>query len=127
MAVDSSVEVARKLFAVFPQMPLELEEGRLRELLNTPPACTVPVSATELGGNLELWPMDWEGGALFKLAQQGEHCRKLQFMLEKALRATWPSGTPSQLLYTPYWNDVGWALPKAVADLLEVNGLEMQR
>jgi hypothetical protein len=44
---------------------------------------------------------------------------ELHIRLQIALQELWPLGRPgSELLYTPYWSNVGFTLPEFVASIL---------
>jgi hypothetical protein len=113
-----SREFADKLFAPFriEDFPADLNASRLEMLLNTQPAVSVPAPASDVGKLSHLWGNQQR--PLFVTEQQGLNAAQLQRRLLYALDASWPSGTPSELLYTAYWMNIGYELPEFAAKML---------
>ena len=117
---DMSREFADKLFAPFKveEFPTDLRDVRLlQRLLGSPAVVPIPVPLQYMTTFGQLW-MDQEH-PLFVSTQQGPTAVDLSLRLAQALKSAWPSGTPSELLYTSYWSSIGFDLPEFAGKLLE--------
>jgi hypothetical protein len=114
-----SVEYADRLFVPFSEaeFPRQLEPLRLQQLLVRSPATLIPVSAQNLNTTRQLWTD--QDHPLFTPATSDQAAGRLWARLIMALDASWPSGMPSELLYTPYWNAIGYDLPEYAGKMLE--------
>jgi hypothetical protein len=90
---------------------------RLQQLLSRWPAEPIPASPAELTLAHQLWTD--RDHPLFRLATSLEPAVRLCHRIIGALTAAWPAGTPSELLYTPYWNAIGYDLPEYAGKMLE--------
>ena len=119
MLPDSSPSVLDQLCAPFPSelFPRHFNPAEITSLLNTPFAASVPVTESEFLQYQPLCPG-------FFRADQTMSAVKLAQRLAEALYKDWPLGTPSELLYTPFWDSVGFQFPKFAGRVVGVSLVE---
>lgn len=111
-AISDSI-VMDAMFAPFEEPALfhTMDAQALHGLLSQPLAARCPVPASQ-------WPhyrLLAEG--LFEL-ESSTTAPRLLSVLGSALHAPWPTGMPSELLYTPFWATVGLGLPEFASSIL---------
>ena len=114
-SVDDSIGVMQALFAPFPDamFPRTLNATALAGLLGTPLACKVPLVQSQYLHANRLFP------DLF-CPQTTISAHDLHPFLITALQASWPKGTPTELLLTTFWDTVGYRLPEFAGEHLGI-------
>ncbi|KAG5181104.1 hypothetical protein JKP88DRAFT_246306 [Tribonema minus] len=98
---------------------LLLDVPRLRKLLKQPPASPVPAPRHSMATLESLWPSTVHPDRpLFVTAKGTEHPRRLLLQLEYALTVEPLMGTPTELLDTAFWYNIGWSLPELAGRML---------
>ncbi|KAL0035770.1 hypothetical protein WJX77_002100 [Trebouxia sp. C0004] len=60
--------------------------------------------------------------SVIKTAQQQQgHTGTPQALADQSLAIAWPTGAPTELLYTPFWETVGYGLPEDIGRQLGLN------
>ena len=80
---------------------------KLIKLLESPLATRVPLPPSTCPSVHQLYP------DLF-VQQSTASAPLLAPTLVKALQTPWPAGSPTELLYTPFWATVGYGLPEVI-------------
>ncbi len=113
--VEDSIGVMQALFAPFPEtvFPRTLNATSLAELMAAPLACSVPLPQGLYQHAKRLFP------DLFYL-ETTTSAHDLHPSLITALQTPWPSGSPTELLLTPFWEAVGYKLPEFAAGHLGI-------
>ena len=113
--MDDSIGVMQSLFAPFPEImfPRTLDTTSLAGLLGTPLACRVPLPQLQYQHANRLFP------ALF-CPETTISAHDLHPYLITALQASWPTGSPTQLLLTTFWDVAGYKLPEFAAGHLGI-------
>ena len=109
----SDFSVMEAMFAPFKEPALfhAWDPQALHSLLTQPLAARCPVPASQ-------WPhYRLLAEDLFEL-ESSTTAPQLLSALGAALHAPWPTGTPSELLYTPFWATVGLGLPEFASSIL---------
>ena len=109
----SDFSVMEAIFAPFEEPALfhAWDPQALHSLLTQPLAARCPVPASQ-------WPhYRLLAEDLFEL-ESSTTAPQLLSALGAALHAPWPTGTPSELLYTPFWATVGLGLPEFASSIL---------
>ena len=103
--------VTQALFAPFSasEMPLTLDVHKLGQLLQRPPACSVPVLPQDFPDIQELWPASGLWPPLFKQAH--EHAGELGRFLHTALSCSWPTWASTEMDLVSTWQNIGYGLP----------------
>ena len=114
-SVDDSIAVMQNLFAPFPEtmFPRALDTTSLAGLLGAPLACRVPLTQSQYQHANRLFP------DLF-CPETSISAHDLHPTLITALQASWPTGSPTELLLTPFWDTVGYKLPEFAAGHLGI-------
>ena len=109
-SVEDSIGVMQALFAPFPDtaFPRTLNAASLAGLMAAPLACRVPLPQSQCQHARRLFP------DLF-CPETTISAHDLHPFLVTALQASWPNGTPTELLLTPFWDTVGYKLPEFAA------------
>jgi len=109
-SVDDSIGVMQSLFAPFPEtmFPRTLDITSLAGLLGAPLACRVPLPQSQYQHTNRLFP------CLF-CPETTVSAHDLHPFLTTALQASWPTGSPTELLLTTFWDTVGYKLPEFAA------------
>ena len=104
------------LFASFDEaiLPRQLSIPQLTKLLESPLATHVPLPPSTYQSVHQLYP------DLF-VEETSASAPLLASTLVKSLQIPWPTGSPSELLYTQFWSNVGYALPEYIGRQLELN------
>ena len=97
--------------------PRHFNPAEITSLLNAPFAASVPVTESEFLQYQPLCP------GLFRV-DQTMSALKLEQRLAEALYKDWPLGTPSELLYTPFWDSVGFQFPEFAGRIVGVSLVE---
>lgn len=108
--MDDSIGVMQALFAPFPEttFPKTLNVTSLARLMAAPLACRVPLPQSQYQHANRLFP------DLF-CSETTTSAHDLHPFLITALQAPWPTGTPTELLLTPFWDTVGYKMPEFAA------------
>eukprot|EP00611_Tribonema_gayanum_P023654 TRINITY_DN5017_c0_g1_i1.p1 TRINITY_DN5017_c0_g1~~TRINITY_DN5017_c0_g1_i1.p1 ORF type:complete len:591 (+),score=71.53 TRINITY_DN5017_c0_g1_i1:38-1810(+) len=120
-STDDSPVHADALFKVFDGSNFlkQLDVPRLRKLLKQPPVSPVPAPRHSMAILESLWPSTVHPDRpLFVTAKGTENPRRLLLQLEYALTVEPPMGTPTELLYTAFWYNIGWSLPELAGRML---------
>ncbi|DBA97112.1 TPA: hypothetical protein ACH3X1_014883 [Trebouxia sp. C0004] len=114
-SVDDSIGVMQSLFAPFPEImfPRTLDTTSLAGLLGAPLACRVPLPQSQYQHANRLFP------GLF-CPETTISAHDLHPYLITALQASWPTGSPTELLLTTFWDVVGYKLPEFAAGHLGI-------
>ena len=114
-SVDGSIGVMQSLFAPFPEtmFPRILDTATVSGLLGAPLACRVPLPESQYQHANRLFP------DLF-CPETTISAHDLHPFLITALQASWPTGTPTELLLTTFWDTVGYKLPEFAAGHLGI-------
>ncbi|KAL3150158.1 hypothetical protein ABBQ32_000020 [Trebouxia sp. C0010 RCD-2024] len=114
-SVDGSIGVMQSLFAPFPEtmFPRTLDTTSLAGLLGAPLACRVPLPQSQYQHANRLFP------DLF-CPETTISAHDLHPFLITALQASWPTGSPTELLLTTFWDTVGYKLPEFAAGHLGI-------
>ncbi len=109
-SVEDSIGVMQALFAPFPEttFPRTLDATSLAGLMAAPFACRVPLPQSQYQHARRLFP------DLF-CPETTTSAHDLHPFLVTALQASWPTGTPTELLLTSFWDTVGYRLPELAA------------
>ncbi len=104
------------LFAPFDEatFPKQLSVPQLTKLLESPLATRVPLPPSTFQSVYQLYP------DLF-VQETTESAPLLAPTLVKSLQTPWPTGSPTELLYTPFWSTVGYGLPEFIGRRLGLN------
>ncbi|BDA48582.1 probable crinkler effector protein 8 [Coccomyxa sp. Obi] len=119
LPVDRTIDVAAQLFAAFnfDGFPARLHRSELMQLLSAPLPVKVPVPGSLYPRYEELYP------GLFEPSDSSTAV-VLADRLAEALRKPWPRGEPpSELMYTPFWDAVGYGLPEFASGLLQFDAV----
>ena len=114
-SVDDSIGVMQSLFAPFPEImfPRTLDTTSLAGLLGAPLACRVPLPQSQYQHANRLFP------SLF-CPETTISAHDLHPYLITALQASWPTGSPTELLLTTFWDVVSYKLPEFAAGHLGI-------
>ncbi len=114
-SVDDSIGVMQALFAPFPEtvFPRTLNATSLAGLMAAPLACRVPLPQSQYQHAKRLFP------DLF-CPETTISAHDLHPSLVTALQTSWPTGSPTKLLLTPFWEAVGYKLPEFAAGHLGI-------
>ena len=117
--MEDSIGVMQSLFAPFPEtmFPRTLDTISVAGLLKAPLACKVPLTQSHYQHAYRLFP------DLF-CPETTTSAHDLHPHLITALQASWPTGTPTELLLTPFWDTVGYRLPEFAAGHLGIAASE---
>lgn len=109
-SVDDSIGVMQALFAPFSEtaFPRTLNATSLAGLMAAPLACRVPLPQSQYQHAKRLFP------DLF-CPETTISAHDLHPFLVTALQALWPTGTPTELLLTTFWDTVGYKMPEFAA------------
>ncbi|DBA94012.1 TPA: hypothetical protein ACH3X1_001664 [Trebouxia sp. C0004] len=109
-SVDDSIGVMQALFAPFSEtaFPKSLNATSLAGLMAAPLACRVPLPQSQYQHAKRLFP------DLF-CPETTISAHDLHPFLVTALQTSWPTGTPTELLLTPFWDTVGYKMPEFAA------------
>ena len=113
---DHSLAIMDALFAPFDEaaFPRQLSVPQLTKLLESPLSMRVPLPPSTYQSVHQLYP------DLF--AQETTASAPLLApTLVKFLQTPWPTGSPTELLYTPFWATVGYGLPEVIGRQLGLN------
>ncbi|DBB07141.1 TPA: hypothetical protein ACH3X1_011712 [Trebouxia sp. C0004] len=104
------------LFAPFDgaTFPRQLSVPQLTKLLESPLATQVPLPPSTYQSVHQLYP------DLF-VEETNASAPLLASTLVKSLQTPWPTGSPTELLYTPFWATVGYGLPEVIGRQLGLN------
>ena len=104
------------LFAPFDEatFPRQLSVPQLSKLLESPLATHVPLPPSTYQSVHQLYP------DLF-VEETTASAPLLASTLVKSLQTPWPTGSPTELLYTPFWATVGYGLPEVIGRQLGLN------
>ena len=113
---DHSLAVMDALFAPFDEatFPRQLGVLQLIKLLESPLATRVPLPPSIYQSVHQLYP------DLF-IQESTASAPLLAPTLVKALQTPWLTGSPTELLYTPFWATVGYGLPEVIGRQLGLN------
>jgi len=113
---DHSLAVMDALFAPFDEaaFPKQLSVSNLINLLESPLATRVPLPPSTYQSVNHLYP------DLFTMETTAS-APLLATTLVKAVQTPWPTGPPTELLYTPFWETVGYGLPEDIGRQLGLN------
>jgi len=116
---DQSLAVMDALFAPFDEaaFPKQLSVSNLINLLESPLATRVPLPPSTYQSVNHLYP------DLFTMETTAS-APLLATTLVKAVQTAWPTGAPTELLYTPFWETVGYGLPEDIGRQL---GLDISK
>ena len=114
--VDHSRAIMDALFASFDEtnFPRQLSVPQLTKLLESPLATHVPLPSSTYQSVHQMYP------DLF-VEETFASAPMLASTLVKALQIPWPTGPPSELLYTQFWSNVGYALPEVIGRQMGLN------
>ncbi len=107
ISYDSSITVAEELFASFSEelFSPELDVQTLKRMLIQPVKVQVPVAAPVFEMYHTLMPM------LYR-SSNTENAKAMANRLDSALATSWPTGAPSELNSTGFWDLLGFKLPE---------------
>ena len=113
---DHSLAIMDALFAPFDEatFPRQLSVPQLTKLLESPLATRVPLPPSTYQSVHQLYP------DLF-VQETTASAPLLAPTLVKSLQTPWPTGSPTELLYTPFWATVGYGLPEVIGRQLGLN------
>ncbi|KAL0032436.1 hypothetical protein WJX77_000530 [Trebouxia sp. C0004] len=113
---DHSLAIMDALFAPFdePTFPRQLSVLQLTKLLESPLATRVPLPPSTFQSVYQLYP------DLF-VQETTASAPLLAPTLVRSLQTPWPTGSPTELLYTPFWSTVGYGLPELIGRQLGLN------
>ena len=118
VAVDRTFDLTAKLFAAFPAdaFPARLDRLKLIQLLSEPLPVKIPVPHMHYSDYEPLYP------ELFELDDSTKALQLFDRLVE-ALRKPWPDGPPSELLYSGFWDSVGYGLPEFAGKMLDFDAI----
>ena len=101
------------MFAPFEEasFPFTLQPLSLQLLLATPLAARCPIPPV-------LWPYYSQLANNFFEQDRTRIAPELQIVLGSALKTIEPRGSPTELLFTPFWTSVGMGLPERASSIL---------
>ena len=104
------------LFAPFDEaaFPKQLSVLQLTKLLESPFATRILLPPSTFQSVHQLYP------DLF-VQETTASAPLLASTLMRSLQTPWPTGSPTQLLYTPFWASVGYGLPELIGRQLGLN------
>ncbi len=113
---DHSRAIMNALFAPFDEatFPRQLSVPQLSKLLESPLAAHVPLPPSTYQSVHQLYP------DLF-VEETIASAPLLASTLVNSLQTPWPTGSPTELLYTPFWAAVGYGLPEVIGRQLGLN------
>jgi len=113
---DHSLAIMDALFAPFDEatFPRQLSVPQLTNLLESPLATRVPLPPSTFQSVHQLYP------DLF-VQETTASAPLLAPTLVRSLQTPWPTGSPTELLYTPFWATVGYGLPELIGRQLGLN------
>ncbi len=114
--VDNSMQIMNTLFAPFPEaaFPKRLNVPWLVTLLDAPLAAQVPVGYSTYQSVYQLYP------DLFSL-ETDFSAPRVAPSLVTAVLMEWPTGPATELLYTPFWDFVGYNFPEVFGRRLQLS------
>ncbi len=114
--MDHSLAIMDALFAPFDaaSFPKQLSVPQLTKLLEAPFATRVPLAPSDYQSSQHLYP------DLFT-PEASASAPLLAPTLLTSLQRPWPTGPPSEFLYTPFWATVGYGLPEVIGRQLGLN------